>query len=203
MHAYLIVGEENQELENSVKILAKKLKATLLAYPLVKIEDVRELNSFTALKVTAPTAIYIKGIEGGTPEALNAFLKNLEEPQENLYYILTTPSVKKVLPTIVSRCQVIKTIYNSQFTINKEVEEFLKMTIGEKFSFLDKIKEREKAVEFIEEFIKYSHQKLHGENESYENLSKNLVSALATLKALKANGNVNLQLTNFVVKLDN
>lgn len=202
MHAFLVVGDDSENLKIKTDALAEKLKATVLEFPLAKIEDSRALNSFVTLKVTQPTAIYIKGIEEATGEALNAFLKNLEEPQENLYYILTASSVKKVLPTIVSRCQIIKTINNSQLTINNEVEGFLKMTTGERLAFLDGIKDRERAIEFVDEFIDSCHHALHGKNSNYQELSKYLTSGISTLKALKANGNVVIQLTNMVIGME-
>jgi DNA polymerase-3 subunit delta' len=41
-------------------------------------------------------------------EAANAILKLLEEPPENLMLILTTSNIFKILPTIKSRCQLIR-----------------------------------------------------------------------------------------------
>ena len=40
-----------------------------------------------------------------TPQAFNALLKTLEEPPENVIFILATTEVHKVLDTIKSRCQ--------------------------------------------------------------------------------------------------
>src|SRR3989304_1020922 len=100
MHAFLLIGDSKAGLENGIKNLTQKLKAKTLEFPLVKIEDVRNLNSFTNLKVPTPTAIVIRGIDAATLPAQNAFLKNLEEPQANLYYLLTAISEKSVLPTI-------------------------------------------------------------------------------------------------------
>lgn len=203
MHAYLIVTN-NQELRtpNIDKILQKNGIKETLEFALSKIDDVRELNSFTSLKVSRPTAVLIKGIENATTEAGNAFLKNLEEPQENLYYILTASSTKKVLPTIVSRCQIVKTTNNQQPTANTEqVEKFLKMTTGEKLAHVDKIKDREEAVEFVNQFILDCHSLLHKGKGGEVQISRFLKAGIATLKNLKANGNVTLQLANFVISL--
>ena len=41
-------------------------------------------------------------------EAANALLKLLEEPPQNLMLILTTSNIHKILPTIKSRCQMIR-----------------------------------------------------------------------------------------------
>ena len=42
-----------------------------------------------------------------TVEAANAFLKVLEEPSPGVYFFLTTTNIHRILPTIVSRCQVV------------------------------------------------------------------------------------------------
>ena len=42
------------------------------------------------------------------PEAANALLKTLEEPPARSLLILTAPSLESLLPTIVSRCQLLK-----------------------------------------------------------------------------------------------
>lgn len=41
-------------------------------------------------------------------EAANAFLKTLEEPNPNTSFILTTSNLNALLPTIVSRCQIVR-----------------------------------------------------------------------------------------------
>ena len=105
MHAFLIVGGETGE---NIKTLVKKLRAKPIEFSVSKVEDVRELNSFTSLLVASPQAIILRNIENSTSEALNALLKNLEEPAENIFYILTCQNLSQVLPTIVSRCEIVK-----------------------------------------------------------------------------------------------
>lgn len=202
MHAYLIQGQDPEVLKAEVENLLAKLKTNPLEFPLAKIEDTRALNSFLKLKLTSPTAIIINSIEGATSEAANAFLKNLEEPQEDLYFILTTESVHKVLPTIVSRCQVIKTSQPQTATRNTEAEKFLEMTLGEKFAFIDQIRDRGEAKVFVRDLINALHESLHEKGHEFSELADNLEIAQKTLENLEANGNVTLQLANLVIKLN-
>lgn len=51
------------------------------------------------------TVIIMTGIESMKKEAANAFLKLLEEPAEDLIFLLTTDHTEALLPTIISRCQ--------------------------------------------------------------------------------------------------
>ena len=54
------------------------------------------------------------------------------------------------------------------------------------------IKDRDEAIKFVGDLIFIDHEK---------NDFKNMENYLQTLQNLKANGNVSLQLTNFVVKM--
>lgn len=198
MHAYLILG--NNGFQKAAENLAKKLNAKTLEFPIAKIEDTRQLNNLIRLSFDEPTLVVIRNIHEATEEALNAFLKNLEEPQDNIYFALTAPSIRKVLPTIASRCQIIR-IQNSKLEVkSEETENFLNMTTGEKLGYIEKIKDREKAIELVENTVDLLHSKLHEKEVKYSSIAGNIERATETLTRLKANGNVNLQLTNFVIK---
>ena len=47
-------------------------------------------------------------IENMTTQAINSILKFLEEPGQNVYAFLTTNNENVILPTIISRCQVLR-----------------------------------------------------------------------------------------------
>jgi DNA polymerase III delta prime subunit len=202
MHAFLLVGPG--DFQQKISSLAKNLKAKVMEYPLQKIEDARNLNSLVRLSFDEPTLILIPGIHEATEETLNAFLKNLEEPQDNVYFALTAPSTRKVLPTIVSRCQIIRISNYSGVAgkqIDEEIEKFLALTTGEKLNYIDKIKDREKAIILAENTVNLLHGKLHSDQVKYGVMAKNIEAATKTLTGLRANGNVNLQLTNMVINL--
>ena len=203
MHAYLLVGQGITNFQLPISNLAAKLNAKVMEFPISKIEDVRNLNSLIRLSFDTPTLIYSTNIHEAGEEALNAFLKNLEEPQENIYFALTAPSVRSVLPTIVSRCQVVKVSNNQQPTINNqsEIVEFLKMTKGQRLSYIDKIKDRNKAIEFSENMVFFMHGSLHKNEVEYNDRARDLETATKTLSGLKANGNVNLHLSLLAINI--
>lgn len=206
MHAYLLTGQAIADFEPAVSRLANKLKAKILEFPVSKIEDVRNLNKLLRLSFDKPTLIFCKNIHEAGEEALNAFLKNLEEPQENIFFALTSTSSRRVLPTIVSRCQILRIKNNDSVSIGDdltEIQEFLKMTTGEKLFYIDKIKDRAKAIEFVENMVNFMHRSLHEKGLKYSVGSDNINLALKTLSRLKGNGNVNLQLSNFIINYNN
>ena len=69
----------------------------------------------------------IYGFERLTRDISNKILKFLEEPQENIYAILLTENFEKILPTIVSRCQVMN------FTFPKNEDNLEKIELMKKF----------------------------------------------------------------------
>lgn len=201
MHAYLLIGK-NQNLKGQIEKLAKKLNAKIMEFPLNKIADTRELRNITKLAFNTPIAIIIDSIDLATEEAVNAFLKNLEEPQKNISYILTANSLAKVLPTIVSRCQIIK-IKDQRLKIkNKDAEKFLKLTTGGKFAVIDKIKDREEAKIFVQNLIEVLHFSLLNSVKNKVKTVMDLEILIKTLNNLKSNGNVGLQLANMVISLE-
>ena len=200
MHAYLLIGPNEKSIQEEVDKLRQKLNSKLLEFSIKSIDQVRELGKFSRLSLTKPTTILIKDIDQASNEALNAFLKDLEEPQENLSFFLTASSIYKVVPTISSRCQIINTGgVDVQEKEIKNAAEFLKMDSVRRIKKLDEIREREEAVLYLQEFLNGCHTLIHQKESDKKVLLKALTLAQKTLTALKANGNVSLQLTNFAI----
>ena len=74
------------------------------------IELIRQINHFLSQKPFnhSNKIVIIFQAENLNSESQNALLKNLEEPGENKYIILSTSKPSKLLSTIISRCQTIK-----------------------------------------------------------------------------------------------
>ncbi len=89
----------------------------------VKINSIREIHKFLSFKAdsTNKRVVIISGAELMNEAAQNALLKNLEEPPDNTYFILTTTKLNLLRETIRSRCQEFQF---SPFT-ETEVEEIL------------------------------------------------------------------------------
>lgn len=84
------------ELDGEVETIKKK-----------HIENIQEVINKSSLEGKAKIYI-IKNIDKSTKEAINALLKILEEPGEGIYALFTSKNSNKILPTIISRCQVIE-----------------------------------------------------------------------------------------------
>jgi DNA polymerase-3 subunit delta' len=76
----------------------------------VLIDQIRELQHSLALAPYSATyriALLIDFQRANT-QAMNALLKTLEEPQDKVVLLLTADALESLLPTIVSRCEVIR-----------------------------------------------------------------------------------------------
>lgn len=200
MHSFLIIGKDEVLKEKKVSEIIKNLGAKRLDFNFQKIEDARNLGSFIKLKATSKTAIVLKNVDNATNEALSAFLKNLEEPQENIIYITTATFFNKIIPTIISRCQIIKVNGEVKRKSQKKYENFLEGTTGSRMKTISNIKKREEAKNFIEEIILTSYQKLiKSPNIELVKISE---EAQKCYLALEKNANVTLSLTRFVAEVD-
>jgi DNA polymerase III subunit delta' len=76
----------------------------------ISVEQVRELRQDVARRpIMGRRKLYlIPNAEAMNDEAANTLLKTLEEPPENVTLVLMAPSPTRVLPTILSRCQVVR-----------------------------------------------------------------------------------------------
>jgi DNA polymerase-3 subunit delta' len=76
----------------------------------IKIDDIRALVGRISLKPfsAAFQVAVIDGADRLTEEAANSLLKALEEPADRTRFLLTTSRLSFCLPTVVSRCQVIR-----------------------------------------------------------------------------------------------
>ncbi|MDE1171594.1 MAG: hypothetical protein PW734_10365 [Verrucomicrobium sp.] len=121
-HAYLLQGGDRAALRR----LAEELAAAVLKAPpekhpdfhcvepgsksrRIRIEQMRDLEKNLQLKSYAGGRKVALICEAermciGGSEAANAFLKTLEEPQEDTLILLTSNAPQLILPTILSRC---------------------------------------------------------------------------------------------------
>ena len=89
----------------------------------ILIDQIRELKKIATMKLyKGKSRIFIiSEADRMTIEASNSLLKLLEEPPEYLILILTTSRLDKLLPTITSRCQVVKFSPLSEESIQKNL----------------------------------------------------------------------------------
>lgn len=114
-HATLLYGEVGTGLASIARWFANEIDAKHISFiepdekGTISIDSVRDLYQSTRSK-QEKRAIIIDDADALTHAAQNALLKLLEEPTPNIYFILTTHNKSKLLPTIISRTQLLRVL---------------------------------------------------------------------------------------------
>lgn len=199
MHAYLFVGGEDEEREKKMLSLAQKIGSRTLEFPFQKIEDVRSLAGFTKYSQSEKTCILLKDIDKATTEALNAFLKNLEEPGKNIIYFLSSNNEQSLLPTIASRCQIIRLGHRSKNADPDIVSGFLEMSVGRRLKTFENFRKKDEAKKYLQTLVQNTHAIMIQKGNETDRERKLIKIAQKTIYNLNLNANVNLQMTDFAM----
>ncbi len=161
MQSFILVGgSEEERLKKALDLNGQDLKISKFdtiiigSETSIGIAQIRQLFHELSLKPynsQARSAIVHPG-ELLTVEAQNALLKMLEEARETAFIILTTPQSDLFLPTVTSRCQIIKlatktetSLEEKEFqTIIHDLLSLIQSGVGERLKFAETLgKDRE------------------------------------------------------------
>ncbi len=128
LHSILITGgTQNQRLEKLTNLLKTDLKPRpdlliLDPDPSITIKQIRSLEVFLSKKAYQADfkLVVISQADKLTLPAQNAILKTLEEPPLNSKIVLLSATKQQLIPTIISRCQLIN--LTSDFTLSNPIK---------------------------------------------------------------------------------
>ena len=83
---------------------------------IIKVDEINNLMNYfntKSLRANGRRVYIIVGVEKIINDNINKLLKFIEEPYEDLYCILLTKEIDKILPTILSRCQRLNFTYDN------------------------------------------------------------------------------------------
>jgi hypothetical protein len=138
-----------------------------------KIKEADIKSSFTQ-----DNKVIIISFESITREAQNALLKVLEEPMGNSRFVLITRTKEILLPTIISRVQIIR---HSSFATRKEtinIKEFIDSTTSKRLEMVslllkeisEEIKPKKEAYFFLLELKQYIENQTENEKKNLKTL---------------------------------
>ncbi|MDP1722715.1 MAG: hypothetical protein Q8L37_05895 [Candidatus Gottesmanbacteria bacterium] len=182
MHAYIITGGTTKERSEKIQSLLQERAisphdiTTILPDPsTIGIDPIRAVLPRLSVSPMGGTthAVIIHLAHTMTPEAQNAFLKTLEEPPGEAIIYLETDQPEALLPTILSRCQIIRLTDNSdrvspcQKDLDasaqclKTIYQLLAASVGERLKIIDiSVKTRDDALAFVNQCIQSLHHHL-------------------------------------------
>lgn len=171
----------------------------------IGIEEVRQVQSFLSRKPSQSenNTVYIKDAHLLTIPAQNALLKTLEEPPGKSLIYLVTASPDALLPTVLSRVQIIKpedqtSVEADTANVEKIMTRLKTLKIGERLALVDAQNfTRESALEFLTELEHYLHKNIS--NFQLSTIHYQLIHT--TRQYLKANVNVKLIMDNLFLHI--
>lgn len=140
----------------------------------IKIDDIRKIENQFSQSANEKKGIkvyIINNVENMAPDAINALLKFLEEPDESTYAFLTTENEYRVLPTILSRTEIIHFAPLNQNeliedcineNVNKEDSEILSFFYNDPIAIKEKSNDSDyiNAKEYVFNFINFLNNKV-------------------------------------------
>jgi DNA polymerase-3 subunit delta' len=209
LHSILIIGADLKTRKQAAeKICRLKLTASpdqliIDNDPSIGINQVRQLERFLSRKAyhAKQKIVFIPQAEKLTLPAQNALLKTLEEPPAQSLLILTTPHQYLLLPTIISRCQLIKTGSAIPSPLNpanlKQQEQIFtdicRRSIGARINLASQYAScKEAALDFCQQQLLFLRQKLL--HQPQPTLTQLLRQLNQTVNQLVANTNPKLTL---------
>ncbi len=205
MIAKLLVSSNLQSRINQINLLLDKLPVNhpdvlyIKAGEKLGIGEAKKIKDHLFLKPYSAKGrvVILEDMSPMTIEAQNSLLKTLEELPEEALIILGANSEQNLLPTVISRCElIVLTDHDMSLRGAKrrgnlptpDIEKLLNSNLEERFEYIEKLKERD---ELLKNLTLFWREKLL-ENPSSE--TKNFLKHL--LEAEKwANQNVNIRAT--------
>lgn len=118
LHAIIVIGDS--ETQRSTYFDQELAKCRVHPADVIRLEltdekefiGISQVRDFTRQMILSPLASekkvgLIVNAQQLTTEAQNALLKIIEEPPKNVLFMLGSPSPDALLPTVVSRCQIV------------------------------------------------------------------------------------------------
>ncbi len=208
-HAYIFNGQSQSELLKAVQEFSREINvhATDLIIcnqeEKIKIAELRKIIKNMSLKpiLGEYKMAVVANADNLSIENSNILLKTLEECPEYVIIILLAAKTKNILPTVFSRCQLIRFRNNNQEINSEDIENInylidKNITIKQKFDLINKISENN-LEETINNWLIYFSDK--------KSISKNqlILKKLLHIKKI-SNSNINkkLVLEDFILQIN-
>lgn len=163
------------------------------------IDAVRELKASLPYRpLQAKTRLIILcHLEMASIPAQNALLKTLEEPPAYLNIVVVTTSLSAILPTIQSRCQIIRLEEEEMDlgTAEEVAKKLVTASVSERLELAEEYKDREAGLLLVDQLLHYYHRSA----ESHR--LKNLELLLKTKDYLQHNTNPQLTMEQLFLQL--
>jgi DNA polymerase III delta prime subunit len=199
MISHLLISEKKRITDKYVKdnflgknVLFFEMSPATKKYSIAEVKQVLgEIKIYNPQK----RVFYFPSFDASSLEAQNAMLKVLEEPPEGVLFVLTSSSVSRLLPTIVSRTKIIKLGKAPEPVVNEKIFTALKNMLEKKdFAALDfdifTCKTSVEAIALSDQIVLFFRQSILTDKNS-----PLIIKEILRLRALLENNNITPQMT--------
>jgi DNA polymerase III delta prime subunit len=156
-HGYLVCGTTPDQIWNELKLIGFNLKSNPDAKNIIcesfGIDDARALIQWSILKpISGERKVAVISCQLLSSEGQNALLKLFEEPPSGCHFFILLENVGFILPTLLSRMQLVIVRPDRDKDANLEYESFFNSTLADRFNTISSIiktKDKEKAGDFL------------------------------------------------------
>jgi len=166
-HAYIVKGNNDGVLEFLSDIgVETKANPNLWqeSFETLGVDDARSFKSREQKKaIGLEKKFFIISASFITTEAQNALLKVFEEPTENTHIFLVVPNTHMILPTLLSRVDVID--LKKEKRGKDDVKQFIESSLDKRLNFLKEIieeKDKTGALDFLSQLENYLSRDVKG-----------------------------------------
>lgn len=139
-HAYLVRDDSLETVISLLKDEGITVRGNpdfyAVSYESLGVDDVRAITDYASLAPIGGRKYIIITAKSATPEAQTALLKTVEEGAGRSTFFFVIPTGAFVLPTLASRCVVLK--WKEESGKGKEGEEFLKLSYKDRLAMAEK-----------------------------------------------------------------
>jgi DNA polymerase III delta prime subunit len=216
--SYIISSIDDNFIKHKIAVLSEELEVNFNSadYLQVTPEDEKEsigIEKTRALKKWMTIKPYngknkiavIYNAHMLTVEAQNSILKELEEPNPGCFTILSTNNHNLLLPTVLSRCELIQDLSNYNDISGENLLELSKI---EQFKYIEsiltikhKIVRNERIKKFIKDLLYELEKELLSDKNNF-NIRRNIELAELTYKMITSNSSKRLALENLIINLN-
>ena len=183
MHSYIYQNKE------TIKDLV--VNSLIISLEITSLDDVKKLHHDLKLSQRQKTSLILTNADTFSSEIYNALLKTLEEPNDNLSFFLEVQNTNYLPPTILSRCQILKTQCHPQPSWTPD------QVRGDNIC---RIQKRNEALELLTSLTHYYHSLLVKGN-NLKKVATNLSLTDTAYQNIKKNGHLLLNLVNLTINL--
>lgn len=177
--------------------------------PSISLERIKQAIKFLSQKPYQSKVSFVTILEANlaTIEAQNALLKLLEEPPSYALIILTSPNEDGLLPTVVSRCQIVRLKTVKQTNVDPQAKKFLEMLLSQDPQAIEKLSDlgltRQEVLSFFEQITLSAESDLSDPKSktNKEDLYRLLKSLDQARDQIAKNANLRLIIANLILQL--